>query len=61
MFDKQDIRPNDRFRVKFTLDNTASSVIQKAVVVRSVSDMAIGCEFAGKDPCDVTLGFYMMS
>jgi PAS domain S-box-containing protein len=61
LFDKQDFRLNDRFRVKFALDNTARSVIQKAVVVRSVAGKAIGCEFAGKDPCDVTLGFYMMT
>ena len=61
VFDKQDFRVNDRFRVKFALDNTARSVIQKAVVVRSVAEEAIGCEFAGKDPCDVTLGFYMMT
>jgi hypothetical protein len=61
IFDKQDIRVNDRFRVKFTLDNTASSVVQKAVVVRSVEGGIIGCEFSGKDPCDVTLGFYMMT
>jgi PAS domain S-box-containing protein len=61
VFDKQDIRANDRFRVKFTLDNTASSVVQKAVVVRSVNDGIIGCEFTGQDPCDVTLGFYMMT
>jgi len=58
---KQDIRVKDRFRVKFTLDNTAGSVIQKSVEVRSVVDDFIGCEFTGKDPCDVTLGFYMMT
>lgn len=58
---KQDIRVKDRLRVKFTLDNTAGSVIQKSVDVRSVVDDFIGCEFTGKDPCDVTLGFYMMT
>lgn len=61
VFDKPDVRVGDRFRVKFTLDNTANSVIQKEVVVRSVAEDAIGCEFAGKDPCDVTIGFYMMT
>lgn len=60
-FDKPDVRVNDRFRVKFTLDNTARSVIQKQVVVRSVTQETIGCQFTGQDPCDVTLGFYMMT
>ncbi len=58
---KLDVRVNDRFRVKFTLDNTASSVVQKQVVVRSVTEETVGCQFVGKDPCDVTLGFYMMT
>ncbi len=61
IFDKQDIRVEDRFRVKFNLDNTARSTVQKEVIVRSVANDVIGCEFTGKDPSDVTLGFYMMT
>jgi PAS domain S-box-containing protein len=60
-FGKPDVRVNDRFRVKFTLDNTARSVVQKQVVVRSVVKETIGCQFVGQDACDVTLGFYMMT
>ena len=60
-FDNADVRVGDRFRVKFTLDDTARSVIQKEVVVRSVVGNAIGCEFVGQDPCDVTIGFYLMT
>lgn len=59
--DKADIHVGDRCRVKFTLDNTAHSIIQKEVVVRSVVDGMIGCQFEGQDACDVTLGFYMMN
>ena len=59
--DNQDIRVRDSFRVKFTLDNTARSVIQKEVVVRSVTDEIVGCQFTGTDTCDVTLGFYMLT
>ena len=58
---KADIRVGDRFQVKFTLDNTAHSIIQKEVVVRSVVERMIGCQFEGQDACDVTLGFYMMN
>ncbi len=61
VYDKQDLRINDRFRVKFTLDNTAGSEVQKQVVVRSVAEETIGCQFVGQAPCDVTLGFYMMT
>ncbi len=61
LFAKQDVRIDDRFRVKFTLDNTARSIIQKEVVVRSVIAEIIGCQFVGQDPCDVTIGFYMMA
>jgi len=57
----QDIRVKDRFRVKFALDNTARSVIQKEVVVRSVTDGIVGCQFTSTDTCDVTLGFYLLT
>jgi PAS domain S-box-containing protein len=61
VFGHQDVRVNDRFRVIFTLDNTAGTVVQKEVVVRSVAEGVIGCQFVGRDPCDVTIGFYMMT
>lgn len=59
--DNQDIRVKDRFRVKFSLDNTARSMIQKEVLVRSVIDERVGCQFTSTDACDVTLGFYMLT
>lgn len=58
---KPALRAGDRLRVKFTLNNTAGSVIQKAAVVRSVNEARIGCRFEGHDACDVTIGFYMLS
>lgn len=61
VFGKPDLCVDDRFQVKFTLDNTAGSVIQKEVRVRSVVEEVFGCQFEGQDPCDVTLGFYMMT
>lgn len=57
----QKMQPGDRFDIKFSLDNTAGSVIRKAVEVRSVAGDTIGCTFVGQDPCDVTIGFYMMT
>jgi PAS domain S-box-containing protein len=55
------MRVGDRLRVKFTLDNTAESIIQKEVAVRSVAGEMIGCQFESQDACDVTLGFYLMN
>ncbi len=60
-FDNADVRVGDRFRVKFTLDDTARSVIQKEVMVRSVVGKSIGCEFVSQDPCDTTIGFYLLT
>jgi PAS domain S-box-containing protein len=57
---KTELRVGDRLRLKFTLDNTAGSVIQKEVDVRSVAGGVVGCQFLGQDPCDVTIGFYML-
>ncbi|WP_155312525.1 GAF domain-containing protein [Desulfosarcina ovata] len=57
----QTVSEGNRFQVKFNLDNTARSTIQKTVVVRSISGSTVGCQFEGDDPCDVTLGFYMMN
>jgi len=56
-----DVRVEDRFRVKFALDNTAHSIIQKEVVVRSVDGPAVGCEFVDPDPSDATIGFYLIT
>ena len=61
LFAKQDVRIDDRFRIKFTPDNTTRSIIQKEVVVSSVIEETIGCQFVGQAPCDATIGFYMMT
>lgn len=58
---RQHMQAGDRFRVKFSLDNTAGSVIQKTVEVISIATDTVGCRFVGQDPCDATIGFYMMT
>ncbi len=54
------IRRGDRLMVRFTLDNSAKTVINKKVVVRSVNGNNVGCEFVGTDKNDITIGFYLL-
>jgi PAS domain S-box-containing protein len=50
----------ESFKIKFTLDNTLKSIIHKEVLVKSVRNDYVGCQFTGFDRYDVTLGFYLM-
>jgi PAS domain S-box-containing protein len=60
LLSKHEIRKGESFKVKFTLDNTLKSVIHKEVLVKSVRDDYVGCQFTGYDRYDITLGFYLM-
>lgn len=60
-FGRRQMQIGDHVRVKFSLDNAAKSMIQKEVSVCSLAGDVVGCEFIGRDPCDVTIGFYMMT
>ena len=50
----------DELRVRFTLNDQHSSVIEKRVVVRLVKQNFIGCEFLDDSTTDKALGFYLM-
>ena len=51
----------DRLRIKFTLDKVPPEVVEKDVIVRTVQDNYIGCEFVDESGyTDRTLGFYLM-
>ncbi len=54
------IQKGDSIKVKFKLDNTLGSTIEKNVAVKKVSGNYIGCVFTKADKYDVTLGFYLM-
>jgi len=54
-------RVSDRLSVKFALDRTPPEIIEKEVLVKTICDNYIGCEFiAGSGFTDKTLGFYLM-
>jgi len=51
----------DELKVRFTLNDQHSSLIEKRVVVRLVKQNYLGCEFLDVDIHDKALGFYMMA
>jgi hypothetical protein len=55
------VQLGDRLKVKFTLDKVPPETVEKDVIVRSIQDNYIGCEFAEESGfTDRTLGFYLM-
>jgi len=51
----------DKLKVKFTLDKVPPEIVDKEVVVRTIEDKYIGCEFTDHSKfCDSTLGFYLL-
>jgi len=58
--DKIKIEEGDLMLVRFTLDNSASTEMEKKVIVRIVKDTYIGCEFFDADKNDTILGFYLL-
>jgi hypothetical protein len=57
------IRVADILRVRFTLDNTKYSEVNKSAIVKRVTDYFVGAEFVDFDTFNETnrtLGFYLM-
>ena len=55
-----EIKEGDLLRVDFILDTPSTPRIKKKVIVRTVKDNYIGCEFFEKDKHDQELGFYLL-
>jgi hypothetical protein len=60
LIDSVKINENDLIIIKFNLDNSAATMIEKKAIVRLVKDKYIGCEFAEKDEFDTALKFYFL-
>jgi hypothetical protein len=56
----RNIHPGDLLMVRFNLDNSTNTLIQKRVQVISVNGDEVGCRFEEADPHDTDLGFYLM-
>jgi glyoxylase-like metal-dependent hydrolase (beta-lactamase superfamily II) len=59
--DQMRAQVGDRLMVKFTLDREPPEIIEKEVIVKTIQDNYIGCEFIEESGfTDRTLGFYLM-
>jgi hypothetical protein len=59
--DKIRVQIGDALQVKFTLDKTPPEFVEKEVIVKTIKDYYIGCEFVEEAGyTDRTLGFYLM-
>ena len=54
------LKKGDEIKVRFNLDDTRRSEIEKRAVVMWVNNKSAGCEFAETDEYDRLLGFYLM-
>ena len=57
---KHGIEVGDEIKVKFALDNSASTEIEKKARVKWVEGNYMGCEFFETDKNDLTLAFYLL-
>lgn len=55
-----EINENDRILIKFELDNSASTRIEKTAIVKKIKDSTISCEFDESAHNDKDLRFYFL-
>ena len=55
-----DLKKGDTLYLKFKLDNTKQTLVDKKVEVRSVGNGKIGCKFIELELYERELGFYLM-
>ena len=56
-----DLKEGDDVKIKFTLDNTKHSKIERNAVVKWTRDRDVGLEVTDNSPYETTLGFYLQS
>ncbi len=54
------LQKGDLVQLKFNLDNSSKSLIEKPAEIKSIRKNNVGCNFKGSDKHDVTLGFYFL-
>ncbi|MCP3891491.1 MAG: hypothetical protein GY702_21885 [Desulfobulbaceae bacterium] len=55
-----DLKVGHKGELVFTLDNRKESILYKQVIIRSVTDKLIGCEFIEDQAYKKELGFYLL-
>ena len=53
------IEPGQELQIEFQLTDRNKSVLKKPVVVRTVQDNTVGCEFLCTGELDKALGFFL--
>jgi hypothetical protein len=55
------VQVGDTLKIRFTLDKEPPEIIEKEVIVKTIHDNYIGCEFIEESGyTDRTLGFYLL-
>lgn len=55
-----DITVGDKFRIRFSLDNEAQTLVDEEIMVRNIIKGIIGAEFVQQDYYNFDLDFYLM-
>lgn len=54
------LQVGDKIHLRFNLDNSTKSLINKSAMIKSVRDNNVGCQFKSNGKQDTTLGFYFL-
>ena len=58
--ERLDLRPDDKLKVEFHLDDPRSTLISKRVLVKNIDGPYIGVAFSRGEQVEPALGFYLM-
>lgn len=58
--DKHDLSKNDVLKLRFQLDDSRKTVINRLVIVQYIRGRYVGCQFTDQKSYDGDLGFYLM-
>ncbi len=54
------LHEGDNIQLRFNLDNSSESLINKLAMIKSVNNSSVGCQFQDCDKHDSALGFYFL-
>ena len=54
------LKVDDDIQLRFTLDNSTTSLVKKSALIKSVRKNNVSCQFQSTDIHDTTLGFYFL-
>lgn len=54
------LHEGDNIQLRFNLDNSKESLINKLAMIKSINNNSVGCQFQNSGKDDTTLGFYFL-